>query len=285
MKRNIPNWLKINAKNCDGIKNMQQFFDKFSVNTICKEANCPNIYECFNRKTASFMILGKYCSRNCAFCNVSYNKPEDLDYNEPEKIANAIKTLGLSHVVITSVTRDDLKDGGAEQYVRTVNAIREKCSGVTIELLIPDFLGCRDSLDKIIDVSPDIIGHNVETIPSLYSSVRPQADYERTKFVLSYIKNKGSNIYVKSGLMVGLGESCDDIVKLLKEIRNTGCDIITIGQYLRPSPAHFNVVEYISPDKFDYYRKVAYDMGFLFVQSAPFVRSSFKAGEFFVNKK
>lgn len=285
IKKHIPDWLKISVKNSDSIKNMQQFLDKLSLNTICKEANCPNMYECFRNKTASFMILGKNCSRNCSFCNVSHNKPEPVDKDEPVKIANAIIALGLDHVVITSVTRDDLKDGGVAHFVKTVEVIREKCRGVTIELLIPDFQGKSESLNKIINACPEIIGHNVETVPSLYPFVRAQSDFERSNWVLKYIKNKEPKIYVKSGIMLGLGESQDEVLKVLKDIRNTGCDIITMGQYLRPSRNHFKVVEYISPEIFDYYRVAAYNRGYLFVQSAPFVRSSFNAGEFFKLKK
>ncbi len=284
-KRHIPDWLKISAKNSNSIKNMQQYLDKLSLNTICKEANCPNIYECFQNKTATFMILGKNCSRNCSFCNVSHNEPEPADDDESLNIANAIIDLGLNHVVITSVTRDDLEDGGAEQFVKTVKVIREKCRGVTIELLIPDFQGKSKSLNKIINAFPEIIGHNVETVPFLYPVVRAQADFERSKWVLEYIKRKAPKIYVKSGIMLGLGESQDQVLKVMEDIRSTGCDILTIGQYLRPSLKHLEVVEYISPEIFDYYSHAAYNMGYLFVQSAPFVRSSFNAGEFFKLKK
>jgi lipoic acid synthetase len=239
--------------------------------------------ECFSRKTATFMILGNRCTRSCTFCNVESGAPLESDPLEPRHVAQATAEMELKHAVITSVTRDDLPDGGAAFFAEVISGIRKSSPGTIIEVLIPDFKGSEDSLKKVIDALPDIINHNVETVPRLYADVRPQADYNQSLELLKRIKSSGSTILSKSGLMLGLGESEIEVMRVLKDIRNAGCDIITIGQYLAPSSNHHPVVEYIHPDKFEQYRLAALYMGFKSAASAPLVRSSYLAGDVYKN--
>jgi len=251
------------------------------INTVCQEADCPNISECFSRNEATFLILGKVCTRNCKFCGVGKGKPAALDLNEPEHVAEAAKRLNLKHVVITSVTRDDLDDGGASVFTETVLAVRNKLKQVTIEVLIPDLQGNRDAIKTIIEAAPEVIGHNVETVPGLYKDIRCMSDYQLSLGVLKATKelSAGKKIYTKSALMLGLGETEEEVMDVLRDLRNVDTDIVCIGQYLCPSSSHAPVKEYIRPEQFDYYKKEAQDLGFRYVASAPYVRSSYLAGE------
>ncbi len=272
-----PEWLRVKAGVAKENAFVQSILNKFGLNTVCSEAACPNRAECYGRKTVTFMILGTTCTRGCTFCNVSKGIPEPVDENEPEHVAQAVKALDIRHAVITSVTRDDLPDGGAEHFAQVIEAIREETPDVTIEVLIPDFKGDLEALSKVAKAHPDIINHNVETVPSLYPEVRPQADYLRSLAVLKAVKDFDETIYTKSGIMVGLGEQPDEVSAVFTDLRNVRCDFLTIGQYLSPSKQHHPVVEYIHPDVFSSYQKEAYEKGFLYVASGPLVRSSYMA--------
>lgn len=278
-----PEWIRtklVQSHGCDAHKNardMRQLMSNLNLNTVCKEANCPNMGECFAQRTATFMIMGSQCTRNCRFCNVTFGVPEPLDAREPEHVAEAVLSLELKHVVITSVTRDDLPHGGAEHFAATTRAIHTAAPDVTIELLIPDLQGNEKSLDIVLDAAPDVLNHNMETVRSLYGQVRPQAEYERSLHVLSYCKRRHQDRLTKTGIMVGLGETEEQVCHTMDDILATGCDILTIGQYLRPSKEHFPVSEYVTPEQFEKYRKVGLEKGFAFVASAPLVRSSYHA--------
>lgn len=276
-----PEWLRIRVPAGSGYKEVRGILEKFHLNTVCDEALCPNRGKCFQAGTATFMILGKNCTRNCRFCNVTSAKPEEVDPDEPRRVAGAVEALKLKYVVITSVTRDDLPDGGAFHFADVIDAIKKKTPGVGIEVLIPDFQGDRDALSEVVDAGPDVIAHNVETVPSLYDEVRPQADYIQSLEVISNIKKMKPEIKSKSGLMVGLGETREQVIEVMKDLRSHGCEFLTIGQYLAPSKLHHPVIEYITPAMFDEYAKTARDLGFEHVASAPFVRSSYMAHEAF----
>lgn len=281
-----PEWLRIKFRDNQKKKEVEEILKRLSLNTVCQEANCPNIIECFSKKTATFMILGNICTRNCTFCNVKKGTALDVDIKEPENVAKAVNELNLRHVVITSVTRDDLDDGGAGHFVNVIKKIRALDNNIIIEVLIPDFKGDLKSIFKVIQAKPDIINHNVETIPRLYSSVRPMANYTRSMEIIKNIKLQDNTIYTKSGIMVGLGEKEDEVIKVLKDLRNVNCDLLTIGQYLSPSKHHHPIVEYIHPDVFEKYKKIGLDLGFKYVASAPFVRSSYNAeNNFFESNK
>lgn len=269
--------MKVKITGDSNTEYLKDIISDLSLNTVCKEANCPNRMECFNKRTATFMILGKVCSRNCSFCNVTNGKPENIDENEPSNVAKAVSMLKLKHVVITSVTRDDLRDGGSNHFSNVVNEIKNTNPDVTIEVLIPDFKGDISSLLNVIKSRPNVINHNVETVPSLYKGVRPQAIYSRSLKVLSDVKKIDSSILTKSGLMLGLGESFDEIVDVLKDLRNIDCDIVTIGQYLPPSEKHYPLKEYVHPDVFEKLKNIGMEMGFKYIASSPLVRSSYKA--------
>jgi lipoic acid synthetase len=258
---------------------MQKMLNGLRLNTVCQEAVCPNISECFSEKQATFMILGRACTRNCRFCNIEKASPAPIDTEEPNRIAEAVKILGLDYIVITSVTRDDLDDGGAGAFAETILSIRKRANNIKIEVLIPDFQGKKDSIKKVIDARPDIINHNIETVPRLYKDVRPQADYNRSLALLSIVKEL-SSIYTKSGIMVGLGESAEEILEALSDLKEAGCDFLSIGQYLSPSRNHYPVKEYVAPDTFNYYKEKAQELGFLHVESAPYVRSSYHAAQY-----
>ena len=274
-----PEWLRVKAHSISGLELVESMMKDLHLNTVCDEAACPNRGECFGRKTATFMILGSVCTRHCTFCNVSKGESQQVDENEPENVAKAVKALSLKHTVITSVTRDDLPDGGAEHFVRVIQSIRSETPSVTIEVLIPDFQGNEDALKKVVDAHPDIINHNIETVPTLYKEVRPQADYQRSLNVLKNAKSMDKSIYTKSGIMLGLGEKEEQVLSVLRDLRGMDCDFLTIGQYLAPSAKHHPIVEYIHPDKFKDYEKEAYKMGFLYVASGPLVRSSYMADQ------
>jgi lipoate synthase len=271
-----PEWLRkrISYGNID---ETEKLLRSLKLNTVCEGAQCPNIDECFGRKTTTFMILGNICTRGCRFCAVEKGIAYQPDPNEPMHVAEASKILGLRHIVITSVTRDDLPDGGAEHYFKTVGAIKALNPSATIELLIPDLKGNWKALKRILDAKPDILNHNLETVASLYKTVRPQADYGRSLELLRKAKEIDSGIYTKSGIMVGLGEKVEEVNALMDDLRAVCCDIITIGQYLRPSENHLEVFEYVHPNDFEAYRVTAMQKGFRYAASGPFVRSSYNA--------
>lgn len=274
-----PEWLRVKLSDGHAMNYTKGVISQFSLNTVCEEANCPNKIECFGRKTATFMILGSSCTRNCRFCNVNFGRPDTVDDEEPENLAKAVSKLGLEHAVITSVTRDDLPDGGAAHFARVVEWIRKLSPQTTAEVLIPDFKGSIGALKTVEDAVPDVIAHNVETVPRLYGSVCPQSNYKTSLEVLKNIKLLNQAIKSKTGIMVGLGETKEEMVKVFAELRGVGCEILTIGQYLAPSKQHHPIIEYIHPDVFEEYKRIALDMGFSHVSSGPFVRSSYHAGE------
>lgn len=272
-----PEWLKKRITNVENIEETVELLRKLSLNTVCEGADCPNISECFGKNTATFMIMGEVCTRNCRFCAVDNGKPRKLDSKEPENIGKACRELGLKHIVITSVTRDDLEDSGAGHYAETVNQIRKLNPYATIELLIPDLKGDWESLEVILDAKPDILNHNMETVQRLYEEVRPEAVYERSLELLKKVKEYDNRIFTKSGIMLGLGEEESEVLQVMEDLRKIDCDILTIGQYLQPSEGHILLKEYIHPDKFKEYEKLGLEKGFKYVSSGPFVRSSFNA--------
>ena len=265
--------------NQEAVAEVAQLLGELRLNTVCKEANCPNLGECYRKHTATFMILGSQCTRNCRFCSVTPGHPQPPDPEEPENVAAAAKKLGLRHVVLTCPTRDDLPDGGAEQFAQTVRAIRRACPGATVETLISDMQMNTAALDAVIEARPEVLNHNVETVRALQKAVRPQADYERSLAVLRYCKEKDAALLTKTGFMVGLGETEEQIGELMDDVLAAGCDILTIGQYLQPSPEHYPLDRYASPEDFARYKEMALDKGFRYVASAPLARSSYKAWE------
>lgn len=274
-----PDWLKIKVSSGADYEKIAEILKRMSLNTVCEQAGCPNISECYCNGTATFLILGRACTRNCTFCQVQKGQPQIVDEREPRHVAKAVQELDIKHVVITSVTRDDLPDGGAYHFAKTIEAVKALCPKVTIEVLIPDFQGDQESLYTVIAAKPDIINHNIETVERLYPQVRPMADYTRSLELIKRVKSAESEIMTKSGLMVGLGETPDEIKKAMRDLRLSGCDILTIGQYLAPSKQHHPVIEYIHPDMFEEYKSVALEMGFYHVVAGPFVRSSYHAGD------
>ena len=272
-----PEWLRRSAPDPVVLAKMKELVDSLQLHTVCESAHCPNQGECFARGVATFMILGDVCTRSCAFCAVEHGQPAPPDTNEPEHIAGAVAKLGLRHVVITSVTRDDLPDGGAYQFAKVVEAIRSYDPGITAEVLIPDFQGSLSALEVVVASHPAIINHNVETVPRLYPQVRPQANYERSIQLLKHVKSIGKELLTKSGLMLGLGERREEVIQVMEDLREVDCDFLTIGQYLRPSLNHHEVVRFVPPVEFEEYKNAGAVMGFRGVASAPFVRSSFQA--------
>ncbi|MEY7999161.1 lipoyl synthase [Clostridium sp. Mt-5] len=273
-----PKWLKV-SYNKKSMEEINLLMEKLSLNTVCREANCPNMGECYKKHTATFMIMGNQCTRHCRFCNVAHGKPLKIDPKEPRHVAEAVKQLSLKHVVVTSVTRDDLSDCGAEHFAETIQEIRYLCPNTTVEVLIPDLKGSKRNLDIVIKANPDVINHNIETAERLYNTVRPEADYKRSLSVLKYVKDKNPNILSKTGIMVGLSETEEEIYKVMDDALNVKCDIFTIGQYLRPTKQHIEVAKYVAPEKFERYRQAGMKKGFLYVASSPLVRSSYKAEE------
>jgi lipoic acid synthetase len=272
-----PEWLKIKAQSNINLTEVEELIKGLSLNTVCDEAACPNRIECYGRRTATFMILGRNCTRNCQFCNVEKNQPQPVDENEPKNIAQAVKILNLKHVVITSVTRDDLKDGGASHFARVVDEIRKTNKEIAIEVLIPDFGGDVNALKIVANSKPNIIGHNIETVPRLFEPVRSKADYNLSLALLKNSKQIDETIFTKSSIMLGLGETEDEVLMVFKDLRNADCDFLCVGQYLAPSKKHYPVQEYIHPDIFDYYKRAAIETGFKNVSSGPLVRSSYQA--------
>ncbi|MBI4857659.1 MAG: lipoyl synthase [Acetobacterium woodii] len=273
-----PAWLKV-SYNKEAVDEVSGLMAKLKLNTVCKEANCPSLGECYKKRTATFMILGNICTRHCRFCNVSSGVVEPVDPNEPQHLAEAVNALDLKHVVITSVTRDDLEDGGAKHFANTINAVRKLNPGVSIEVLIPDLRGVDKHLDIVIGAKPDVINHNVETVRELYLGVRPEADYDRSMYVIQYVKKRAPHIKTKTGIMVGLGETDEQVYQVMDDSLKAGCDIFTIGQYLRPSAKHISVKCYVTPEKFEEYKKIGEEKGFHYIASSPLVRSSYRAEE------
>lgn len=277
--RDKPEWLRIRSQNSSQLKEVEVMLKRLNLNTVCHEAGCPNKAVCFNSKTATFIILGRLCTRNCSFCNIEKGKPMGaIDVDEPQHVAVAVKELGLKHAVITSVTRDDLEDGGATHFAQVIDKIRENCDA-TVEVLIPDFRGNWRALETVVNKRPEVINHNVETIPRLYSNVRPLADYKRSLNLLRKVKELDDRIFTKSGLMVGLGEKPSEIIKVFEDLRNVGCDFLTVGQYLSPSNKHYPIQEYVTPEQFEIYKGEALKKGFIHVECGPLVRSSYQAAD------
>ncbi len=278
----IPKWSTKRIKLNSSLHRTKGLLRDLRLNTVCESARCPNISDCFSKPTATFMILGNVCSRQCAFCSVEKGAPMPPDRAEPKRIAEAVKRLGLRHVVITSVTRDDLTDGGAGHFTEVISELRKfQISNLKfqIEVLTPDFNGSIDALKKVVAAGPHIFNHNLETVPRLYSIVRPQADYKSSLMILKNVKEMAPAIYTKSGIMVGLGETEQEVIDVMKDLRGVGCDFITIGQYLQPRKENLPVYEYIKPEVFERYKEIAEGLGFLRAASGSFVRSSFNAEE------
>jgi lipoic acid synthetase len=280
-----PEWLRVKAPAGENYTKIKQSLRSLNLHTVCEEARCPNISECWGTGTATIMIMGDICSRGCRFCAVNSGKPVLLDAGEPKRVAKAIKEWRLRYVVITSVCRDDLDDGGAEHIAKTIKAIKLLCPTIIVESLIPDFRGDESSIKKIVTSEPEVISHNIETVPRLTPKVRDvRASYEQSLLVLKKIKDINSLIYTKSSVMLGLGETEEEVIQTIKNLRSVGVSILTIGQYLQPTPKHLPIIEFIAPEKFNWFREIAEQMGFVYVASGPLVRSSYRAGEFFLEK-
>lgn len=272
-----PAWLKVRLPSGESFGRLKKLVREQGLNTVCEDAHCPNIGECWGAGTATFMILGDVCTRSCRFCAVKFGKPPLYDLDEPRRVADAISRLGLKYAVITSVDRDDLEDGGASIFAQTVRLTRERCAGIRIELLIPDFQGSREALQCVVESGPDVLGHNVETVPRLYRAARSGARYSRSLDVLRGAKSFARNISIKSSLMLGLGENEDEVVQVMNDLRSAGVDILTLGQYLQPSRENLPVERFYSPAEFRALKDTALSMGFTYVESGPLVRSSYHA--------
>jgi len=282
MNMKKPEWLRIRYRKNEQTEQIISLLNRLSLHTVCQEAMCPNLFECFGKKTATFMILGKTCTRNCTFCNVHKGEPDPIDIQEPDHLVQAVRELALNYVVITSVTRDDLPNGGATQFIQAIQKLHQFSNEMLVEVLIPDFKGNLDALTGVVKAGPDVLNHNVETVLRLYPEVRPMADYRRSLTVLKKTKEIAPKMLTKSGIMVGLGEKKEEVLKVFHDLREVDCNMLTIGQYLAPSRSHHPIVEYIHPDQFAFYEKKAYQMGFRGVASAPLVRSSHRAKELFI---
>ncbi len=276
----LPYWIRPKFRH-GGLHNIKKILRNYGVHTVCEEASCPNIGYCFSKQMVTFMILGSKCTRNCGFCGVETARPEPVNIYEPEMVARVSKEMGLEYILITSVTRDDLSDGGAFHFANTIRIIKNLIHNSTVEVLTPDFQGDISCLKKVLDANPDVFGHNVEVIPRLYPRVRPLADYKCSLKILEFAKKYLPECHTKSGLMMGLGEKIEEVVKVLEDLINVGCDIITIGQYLRPSKSELPVVDYLKPEVFDVIREEALSMGFKYVASGPLVRSSLDSKEMY----
>lgn len=273
-----PEWLRVKAPQWERVGNVKEILRDLGLNTVCEEASCPNIGECFNAGTATFLIMGPACTRACPYCDIDFEKkPKPLDPTEPERLAEAVRRMGLNHVVITSVNRDDLPDGGASQFVRCIEGIRAISPKTTIEVLIPDLCSNWEALEEIIKAQPEVLNHNTETVPRLYRRVRPQGNYERSLELLSRTRQLAPWIYTKSGLMVGLGETDAEIRQVMQDLRSVDCDILTIGQYLQPSQKHLKVDSFVTPAQFDAWKNLGESLGFLQVVASPLTRSSYHA--------
>jgi lipoyl synthase len=273
-----PEWLRVKAPQWERVGDVKDILRDLHLNTVCEEASCPNIGECFSAGTATFLIMGPGCTRACPYCDIDFDKkPQTLDPTEPQRLAEAVKQMRLKHVVITSVNRDDLPDGGASQFVRCIAAVRSLSPDTTIEVLIPDLCGDWQALATILTAAPEVLNHNTETVPRLYRRARPQGDYQRSLELLSQVRELAPQLYTKSGIMVGLGETDAEVRQTMIDLRAVRCDIITIGQYLQPTPKHLAVAEYITPAQFDAWRQFGEEIGFLQVVSSPLTRSSYHA--------
>lgn len=280
MAQRLPEWLTIRLPRPDTIQEVQGMMRDKNLHTVCESARCPNLPECWSKKTATFMILGDTCTRSCGFCAIKVGRGEEIDAFEPLNVAMTAKKMGMKHVVVTSVARDDVKDQGATQFAKTIEQLHRQIPEVIVEVLTPDFQGRQDLIETVCAAHPEIYNHNIETVERLHTIVRPQARYDRTMGLLAKVKEIDDTIYTKSGLMLGLGETQDEVVKVLQHLRKIGVDAVTIGQYLRPTMKHLPVVEYIHPTVFKEYETIGEEMGFAFVASGPFVRSSYNAIEF-----
>lgn len=271
-----PKWIRVKLPTGKNYRELRSLVDKYKLNTICQSGSCPNMGECWGEGTATFMILGNICTRSCGFCGVRTGKPLEVNWEEPEKVARSIKLMKIKHAVLTSVDRDDLKDMGSILWAETVNAVRRVATGTTLETLIPDFQGITKHIDRVIDVAPEVISHNMETVKRLTREVRIQAKYEKSLGVLKYIKDSGQR-RTKTGIMLGLGEEKDEVFQTIEDIRNAGVDVITLGQYLQPSKKHLPVKRFVPLEEFEEYREFAENLGFIHVESSPLVRSSYRA--------
>jgi len=285
MAGRLPPWFKKKVPDPGMLVSMKALFDRLSLHTICESALCPNLGDCFHLGTATFLILGNICTRNCTFCAVEKGIPLSLDEKEPEHLVEAVAKMGLRHVVITSVTRDDLPDGGAAHFARAIALLKKMNKRLTVEVLIPDFGGSLDSLRTVVNAHPDVLNHNLETVPRLYPEVRPKANFQRSLRLLKQAKELGSSLITKSGVMGGLGESKDELLQTMTELRAADCDLLTIGQYLPPSSAHHPVMRYVPPEEFLEYERLGRAMGFVDVASAPLVRSSYNAERLYEEAK
>ena len=274
-----PAWLRAPAPVGQNYRELKSLIDGLGLHTVCESAACPNVGECWNHRTATFMILGNVCTRRCGFCAVQKGAPLEVDYDEPRRVAEAVAAMGLRFAVITSVNRDDRADGGAELFALTIRAIRERIAGCGVEVLVPDFQGSHPAMDIVMAAAPDVLNHNTETVPRLYRQVRLGARYERSLDMLAYAKSTSPRTLVKSGLMLGLGETIDEVLAVMHDLRAHSVDILTLGQYLRPSPKHLPIVRYVTPAEFDDLRRAGYEMGFAHVESGPLVRSSYHAAD------
>jgi lipoic acid synthetase len=272
-----PEWLKARMPGGENYSRLRTLIEHRKLHTVCEEARCPNMGECWNSGTATFMILGDTCTRSCGFCAVKTGKPKFLDTDEPRRVGEAVAMMNLRHAVITSVNRDELFDGGAKIFAQTILEIRQRVPNCRIEVLIPDFQGSEQALDILLDAQPDVLNHNIETVPRLYKTVRPQAHFNRSLELLDRAKKQG--FLTKSGLMVGLGESTEEVIDTMSDLRAVECDILTIGQYLQPTKTHLPLVRYVHPDEFRFYKEKGGEMGFRFVESGPLVRSSYHAAD------
>lgn len=273
-----PDWLRVKAPQWERVGNVKEILRDLALNTVCEEASCPNIGECFNAGTATFLIMGPACTRACPYCDIDFEKkPKALDPTEPTRLAEAVRRMQLNHVVITSVNRDDLSDGGASQFVKCIDAIHENSPQTTIEVLIPDLCGNWQALETILQAKPEVLNHNTETIPRLYRNVRPQGNYQRTLELLQRSRQISPGIYTKSGIMVGLGETDTEVRQVMEDLRSVDCDILTIGQYLQPSQKHLQVSDFITPSQFANWQAFGEELGFLQVVSSPLTRSSYHA--------
>jgi lipoyl synthase len=276
-----PEWLRVRAPGSPEYQATRRLMRELSLNTVCEEASCPNIGECWREKHATVMILGRVCTRACTFCNVATGRPDRLDPHEPERVAQAVAALGLSHVVVTSVDRDDLDDGGARHFARTIAAIQSTAPGTTIEVLTPDFLRKGGALETVVAARPDVFNHNLETVPRLYAEVRPGARYFHSLRLLDQVKRLDPAMFTKSGIMVGLGEDKTEVLQVMDDLRAAEVDFLTIGQYLQPTPKHHAIARFVTPEEFHSYRSFALGKGFLLVSASPLTRSSYHAGEDF----
>ncbi len=274
-----PEWLRAPAPVGANYRELKTLIERLRLHTVCESAACPNVGECWNHRTATFMILGNVCTRRCGFCAVQKGAPLPVDYDEPARVAEAAAAMGLKYAVITSVNRDDRKDGGAELFALTIRAIRERIPGCRVEVLIPDFQGSHAAMDIVLEASPDVLNHNTETVPRLYRQVRLGARFDRSLDILAYSKTARPEIPTKSGLMLGLGENTDEVLAAMRDLRAHSVDILTLGQYLRPSPRHLPIIRYVSPEEFAALRRQGMEMGFAHVEAGPLVRSSYHAAE------